>query len=323
MYKALPYKTKHFFFVLIKLSIVFGAFYFIYNKLTSNKEIDFNEFIHFLNEKRVFSLKNIFFLLLLSGMNWVLEIFKWQILVQAIKKISFNEALKQSLGALTASLFTPNRIGDYGAKALYFTSKYRKQILLLNFIGNTAQMLITVLLGSIGLYYFTTEHPIEINYLKTIRLLAVALLLVLLFLFGINQNRFKIKGFSIDKIICFIQKLSFPIKASTFLLSLLRYFVFSFQFYFLLGIFGIEISYLDAMIAITSMYLLASIIPSIFIFDVLIKGSVAVYIFTQIGVDTFTILSIILLMWILNFVLPSILGSFYVLTFKLPKTKNA
>ena len=71
------------------------------------------------------------------------------------------------------------------------------------------------------------------------------------------------------------------------------------------------------------MYLLASVIPSIFIFDVLIKGSVAMYIFTIVGVNEFTILSIVLLMWILNFVLPSILGSYYVLTFTLPKNKTA
>ena len=66
----------------------------------------------------------------------------------------FFEALKQSIGALTVSLFTPNRIGDYGAKALYYNSSYRKRIVLLNFIGNVMQMTITVLFGSIGFYFF-------------------------------------------------------------------------------------------------------------------------------------------------------------------------
>ena len=35
---------------------------------------------------------------------------------------------------------------------------------------------------------------------------------------------------------------------------------------------------------ITTMYLLSSIIPSIFIFDVVIKGGVAVYLFSIIGI---------------------------------------
>ena len=69
------------------------------------------------------------------------------------------------------------------------------------------------------------------------------------------------------------------------------------------------------------MYLLASIIPSIFIFDVVIKGGIAVYLFSIIGIDELVTLSVVTLMWILNFVLPSILGSYYVLRFKF-QTKN-
>ena len=76
------------------------------------------------------------------------------------------------------------------------------------------------------------------------------------------------------------------------------------------------------MVIISSMYLLASIIPSIFIFDVAIKGSVAVYLFSFVYINEVIILSITTIMWILNFVLPSIIGSYYVLRFKLPKNPN-
>ncbi len=321
MYRALPHKIKQFFFVLIKLSIVFGAFYFIYNKLTTNNDLDFSAFVAFLQKNKIFSLKNVLFLLFITFLNWFLEIYKWQILVSSIKKISFLEALKQSLGALTASLFTPNRIGDYGAKALYFTSEYRKRIVLLNFIGNMMQMAITILFGVFGLYYFVSAYQVDFNFLRVSKFLITIAVISILTVFGFKQKRFKIKGFSIEKVRGFIKNTSVKIKIYTFTLSLLRYLIFSFQFYFLLGIFGMELTYFQAMIAITSMYLISSVIPSIFIFDVIIKGSVAVYIFTKIGVNEFTILSIILLMWILNFVLPSILGSFYVLTFKLPKNK--
>ena len=322
MYSALPYKTKQFFFVLIKLSIVIGAFYFIYNKVVSNPELQFSDFLSFLGENSVFSLKNITFLIILSGFNWFFEILKWKKLVTSIKEITFFEALKQSLGALTVSLFTPNRIGDYGAKALYYNSNMRKRIVLLNFIGNVMQMSITILLGSIGLYYFITEYNIEYNPRRVSRFFIIIIVIALLSVFGIKQNKFKIKGFSIEKIVDFIKNLSTNIKVTGFFISLVRYLIFSFQFYFLLCIFEVDVSYINAMVVITSMYLLASIIPSIFIFDVIIKGSVAVYVFSKVGINEFTILSIVLLMWILNFVLPSIIGSFYVLSFKLPKNQN-
>ena len=47
MLDSLSYKTKQFFVVLIKLSIVVGAFYFIYLKLTENETLDFRVFIDF------------------------------------------------------------------------------------------------------------------------------------------------------------------------------------------------------------------------------------------------------------------------------------
>ena len=165
MHYDVPYKTKQFFFVLIKLSIVIGAFYFIFNKVTSNPEVLFYDFLAFLNKNRVFSLKNITFLIILSLFNWFFEILKWKKLVASIKEITFFEALNQCLGALTVSLFTPNRIGDYGAKTLYYNASYRKRIVLLNFIGNVMQMSITVFLGVIGLYYFSTEYSIDFNTL--------------------------------------------------------------------------------------------------------------------------------------------------------------
>jgi hypothetical protein len=70
------------------------------------------------------------------------------------------------------------------------------------------------------------------------------------------------------------------------------------------------------------MYLLASIIPSIFAFDVVVKGSVAVYLFGFMGVNAVTILSIVTLMWVFNFVIPSVFGSYFVLKFNLPETNS-
>jgi len=98
--------------------------------------------------------------------------------------------------------------------------------------------------------------------------------------------------------------------------------IFTFQFYYLLVLFGIDMSYLEAMSAIACMYILSSIIPSIFIFDVIIKGGVAVYLFGLIGVSESIVLSIVTFMWILNFVLPSVIGSYHVLKFKFPKTTS-
>lgn len=319
MLGALPHKTKQFFFLLIKLSIVFGAAYFIYNKLANNPNLDFKVFIDFTSKNSVFSTKNIITLVILTIFNWFFEILKWQNLVSVIKNISFFEALKQSLASLTASLFTPNRIGEYGAKALYFSSS-RKKVMLLNLISNMSQMLITTILGGIGLIVFSSKYEINIDSFKILRILVFGVMIISFTAFGVRRKKIKIRGFDFSKIIDFIKSISRIVITKTFVFSLTRYLIFSFQFYYLLTIFGIDVYYINAMIVISSMYLLSSIIPSIFIFDVIVKGSVALYLFNIVGVNDLTILSIITIMWLLNFVLPSIVGSAFVMSFNYKNT---
>jgi hypothetical protein len=315
----LPHKTKQFFFVLVKLSIVVVAFYFIYQKLTNNNKLSFINFIEFTSKNSMFSLKIIVFLILLSAFNWFLEILKWKTLISTQEKINFKQATNQTLGALTASLITPNRIGEYGAKAMYFKKALRKRVMLVNLIGNLQQMGITVLLGLIGLYFFISKYNLNINYNYAIIFSSATLVLLFLIGFGLRKSKFNFKGFSFEKLKAFF--FNFPKKTlfETCLLSFLRYATFSFQFYFLLQYFQIEIDYFNSMIFITSMYLLSSIIPALSIFDVVIKGSVAVFVFSFLEINQLIILSIITIMWLLNFVLPSIIGSYFVLLFKIPK----
>ncbi|EPR73333.1 hypothetical protein ADIWIN_1764 [Winogradskyella psychrotolerans RS-3] len=183
-----PYKIKQFLFVLIKLSIVVSAFCFMYSKIVQNENLEFNKFVAFLNENDVFSVKNSLILILLSSFNWFFEILKWQHLVTIIKPISFKSALEQSLGGLTASLITPNRIGDYGAKAIYYAKPFRTKIVLLNLLGNMAQMTITMLLGAIGLLLFINRYPIAINFYKIAGIGVLIIALGLLVFFSITQN---------------------------------------------------------------------------------------------------------------------------------------
>ena len=322
MIDTVPYKTKQFFFVLIKISIVVAAFYFIYQKLAQNSDLKFSVFTELLVKNTLFSLKNGIILAFLSFFNWFFEIVKWQQLVTPIQNISFKNALEQTLGALTASLFTPNRIGEYGAKAMYFTKDYRKRILLITLIGNLIQMGVTVLFGCVGIYFFMKEFQVVLNVSNMLKILIIGLIVIAIIVFFIRKTKWSIKGFSFEKISTFIKNYPMNIMIYGLVLSLLRYSIFSFQFYYLLTLFGIEISYLEAMMLITSMYLLASIIPSIFAFDVVVKGSVAVYLFGFMGVNAVTVLCIVTLMWVFNFVIPSVFGSYFVLKFNLPETNS-
>jgi len=100
------------------------------------------------------------------------------------------------------------------------------------------------------------------------------------------------------------------------LLAIGRYLVFSHQYYFLFLIFDVKIPYFLLMATITSVYFLASSLPTFQFLDFAVKGSVAVYFFGLLDVNEWIVVFISTLMWFLNVVIPVVIGSYFVLNFK-------
>jgi len=302
------HKYKAFLILLLKLTLVFGAFYFIYQKLVTNQLLTVEQLK---NEFSTLFLNNgwlLILLLLFTDVNWLLEIVKWKTLVSIEKKITFFEAFEQSFASLTASIITPNRIGEYGAKALFFESQKRKNILGLNLIGNLSQLAVTVFFGCIRISYFLINHSVEIPKINGLNSLFLVLLLLILIYF-----RKKIK---LIKVRLFLNKISKKTYITVLILAVLRYLVFSHQFYFFLILLNIEINYFTALPLIFSMYFIASVLPSLTIFDWAIKGSIAIFLFSFVNINELTIVTITTLMYVLNFAIPALLGSIFVLNFK-------
>ncbi len=296
---------------MIKLAVVSGCFYFIYLKLATNTSVSWNEFSNSL--KLIFDkgFLIIIFVFILSAINWLLEILKWKVLVNTQQKLNYKSALKQCLSALTASLITPNRVGDYVAKAIYYPKDKAKKIVGLNAIGQFTQLFITLVFGIMGLIYmylnFGLNASINLNFIWIL----VAVILIL--------SMSKYGRFYINRVKQFYISIPLLSHLKVLGISLLRYVVFSHQFYLLILVFGLQIVYLPSMMAIFSMYLLASIVPPLAILDWAVKGSVAVFVFGFLHANTFLILEISLLMWALNFAIPALIGSVFVFQYKTSK----
>jgi len=310
----LSYKYKAILILLVKLLIIFGAFYFISNKISNSEILKNTAFYSHLQTNILDNYLVVVTILLFSITNWLFEIKKWKSLVSSFKNITLFQAFKQALSSLTASLLTPNRIGEYGAKALYYPVKERKKIMLLNFLGNFSQMNMTVFFGLIGVLFLWGKIPMHLN-IPVFQIFGIGIIVGLLLFFMIRKYRNNYW----EKFIYSLSLIPISIHLRNYTFSLLRYIIFSHQFYFLLIVFGVDINYFTLMSVIFSVYLIASVIPSFVIFDWLIKGSVAVTLFGIFGVNEVIILSIISIMWLLNFALPSVVGSYYVLTFNREK----
>jgi len=86
--------------------------------------------------------------------------------------------------------------------------------------------------------------------------------------------------------------------------------------------FDVDLPYGILIATIAVVYFLASSLPSFQFLDFAVKGSVAVFFFGKLGVNEWIVIFISTLMWFLNVVLPVIIGSYFVLRFKLNETEN-
>ena len=308
---SIPHKAKQFLVLLIKVLIVGGAFYFIYNQLANNDKLNWQKFIVLFQKNQ--SISGIIFILSLSVLNRYFEILKWQNLVSFLHKISVGEATKQVLGALTAGLFTPNGVGEYAGKALFFEKSNAKKIIFLNLICNGIQMILTIIFGFFGLLYFNSLYHV----ITTKTVLVVFGILILLFILLFSVKKITIKGYSLEKLIHKINEIPKSIHQKNIFLGICRYVVFSHQYYFLFLAFDVDLPYLTLLATITSVYFLASSLPTFQFLDFAVKGSVAVYFFGILGVNEWIVIFISTLMWFLNVVLPVAIGSYYVLNFKI------
>lgn len=303
-------KTKEFSVLIAKVLIVGGAFWFIYSQLANNEKLDWNNFLLLLDRKKSFF--RTLFLLSFSFFNRYFEILKWKNLVQVIHKISTKEATAQVLGALTASIFTPNGIGEYGAKALYFKKEKAKKVVFLNLICNGIQMVLTIIFGFLGLLYFNYKFNVISANSIGLFLLVLSGIMILLF----SAKNITLKGYSIKKLFQKINEIPKGIHRKNLFLAIGRYLIFSHQYYFLFLAFDVDLPYLTLMATITTVYFLASSLPTFQFLDFAVKGSVAVYFFGILGINEWVVVFIATLMWFLNVVLPVLMGSFYVLNFK-------
>ena len=306
---SISHKAKQFIVLLVKIFIVVGAFYFIYNELANNDQLDWTKFLIVFNKNQ--SVLGILFIVFLSFQNRFLEILKWQNLVQTIKTISVAEATKQVLAALTAGIFTPNGIGEYAGKALYYEKDKTAEIVFLNFVCNGIQLILTIFFGIIGLLYL----GFGVWVAEILGLFAIIITILLLL------KKVKIKGYSINDFFVKLKTIPKAIHRKNILMATGRYLTFSHQYYFLFLAFDVHLPYWSMMATIATVYFLASSLPNFQFLDFAIKGSIGIYFYNLLGVNQWIVVFITTLMWFLNIVIPIVIGSFYVLNFKLKTAK--
>ena len=94
--------------------------------------------------------------------------------------------------------------------------------------------------------------------------------------------------------------------------SLLRYIVFSAQFYLLLIVFNVDIAMISAFALIALTFFTMAIIPTVALTELGVRGSVALYFLSQVSENTTGIITATFVLWVINLALPAIIGSIFV-----------
>ncbi len=263
---------------------------------------------------------------LLMPLNWGIEIVKWKILTASFSTTTLKQCIKGVISGITISMFLPNRIGDVAGKTLWLNPEYRWKGFYVNFYSSIAQISATLLFSSLASIYFLLSYyngVTSIPYYQAFYILLVLLtIMLLLFYFRLGLlgkliqkiPSKKLKKFTFQAAV--IEKISFPVRTIVILLSLLRFILYSTQFYFAIRAFGCSVAYIDCMMLISLIYLAITIIPQFAISEIASRSAATIAItglFISVGgtflcvYETHLLLSASF-MWLINLFVPAVAG---------------
>ncbi|MFN5705666.1 MAG: hypothetical protein ACK45U_07420, partial [bacterium] len=262
---------------------------------------------------------SIFLILLFAIANQVVEALKWKYATRSLEQVSMSNALASVFSGISIGIFTPNNIGEYGGKILYLKDHNRGAGVVVNFITSISQLVITLSIGLLAyLFYFSKFVTSQTIVLNILTYTVVVFICLLIHLF-ININRL---SFYADKI-----KLLSKLKKYTqvfdlfhskqvviiLLFAFIRYLIFSTQYLLIIKYVDPSLSISNIVMMTSLIFLAQSILPSFAITEIMMRGSVAAFFFEHISSDVLPIVASAFSIWILNVILPAIIGSYFVL----------
>ncbi len=263
-------------------------------------------------------------------LNWGLEARKWQVIISRLQQLSWIQCLRATFTGTTLAFFTPNRMGEYMGRVLYVDEGKRIQAVSLTIVGSMGQLLITLVLGISGLVYIRSEliqkavgpssAVFWLNGVLYISILATCFLTLLYFRLS-WLIRWIEKIPRIEKFVRHIRVLdNFNLTMLLRILSLSagRYLVFVMQYFILFDVFKVELNGWQVFWSVSVVFLVLAIVPTIALITELgVRWKTSVEVVQLFSVNVVGILATSLAIWIINLVIPALIGSLLILSVRL------
>ncbi len=272
---------------------------------------------------------------LLMLLNWGLEASKWQVAIKRLQKISFIHCVRAIFTGTTMGFFTPNRMGEYMGRILYIEEGKRTKAISLTIVCSISQLMITLWTGLAGIVYLKSavQHgavPESSSFLFWINTVMYVTLIMAL---GLTLFYFRLSWLVrwVEKIPR-IEKFLEPVKVldsfnATILgrilsLSLIRYFVFIAQYYLLFSAFNVQLTGIEVFGCISVVFLVLAVVPTIAVITELgVRWKTSMELVQFFSSNSIGILATSLAVWVINLVIPALLGSLMMLGVRIFKNK--
>ncbi len=260
--------------------------------------------------------------------NWGLEARKWQVIIKRVQHLSFIQSCKAVFTGTTLAFFTPNRIGEYMGRILYLDEGARIKAISLTIVCSMGQLLVTWWAGIGGILYLkacgNTEllHTFAGLWLNLVLYFAVGAAVVLtLFYFRLaGLVRWVEKIPKLQKPVSYIRvldNLNATILFRILSLSVLRYSVFIGQYFLLFDVFDVHVTAAQVAGSVSVIFLVLSIVPTIAVITELgVRWKIGIEVVQLFDSNITGILATSLAIWIINLVIPALIGSLLILGIK-------
>jgi hypothetical protein len=243
---------------------------------------------------------------LLMLLNYTIEAIKWKTVIASTNQFNIFQALRAVLVGQAFSFFTPARSGDYVGRTLFLAPGTKLKGITQMAWASYAQLLMTICFGSIAIFWNLPFLP----WLKWVAPWGAALAL---FLFFYNQS---LKGW-LSKIN--LLQIDNGLKWKLIALAFSRYLVYILQYNWASEMLSIPVHALDLSIAIMALLFFLSMIPAISLTDLVIRGQLFLLLMAPFYQNDIMLIALTTLIWIVNFLIPSIIGSILLLGFKIKR----
>ena len=239
-------------------------------------------------------------------LNYTIEAIKWKSVIASTNTFNTIQALRAVLVGQAFSFFTPARSGDYVGRTLFLAPGTKLKGITQMAWASYAQIIMTICFGCFALFF-------NLPFLPWLKWVAPFGAIIALFLFFYNQP---LKGW-FSKIN--LLQIDPALKWKLLGLALTRYTIYLLQYNWAAEMLSIPVGWMDLSIAIMALLFFLSMIPAISLTDLVIRGQLFLLLMAPFYQNDIMLIALTTLIWIVNFLIPSILGAFLLLGFRLKR----